>query len=79
MTALAAIAASFFGVLAGEEWSVLVENLRLGNGHLSYRVERIPWAQHRLGLFVGGVILFGILSGYRYYRARVRGYQPRRA
>ncbi len=65
ITALAAIAGGVFAVLAGEEWSLLLEGLRVGSGHLSHRVECIPWTHHRLGLFVGGVILFGLLRSSR--------------
>ncbi len=72
MTAFTAIAGSAFGVLAGEQWALALESLRLGNGHLSYRVERVSWAQHRFGIFLGGMILFGLISGFQYYRARIR-------
>ncbi len=68
MTAFVAIAGSAFGVLAGEEWSLLLESLRVGSGHLSYRVERIPWTKHRFGFFLGGLILFWLISGFHYYR-----------
>jgi hypothetical protein len=72
MTTFAAIVTSAAGVLAGEQWSGLWENLRIGNGHLSYRVERIPWTHHRLGLFLGGMLLFGLLSGFQYFLARAQ-------
>jgi hypothetical protein len=72
ITAFTSIAGGACGVLAGEQWSVILENLRVGNGHLSYRIERIPWNHHRLGLFVGGVIVFWLIVGYHYYRAHVR-------
>jgi hypothetical protein len=67
MTMLTAVAVSAGGVLAGEQWSVMLEGVRLSSGHLSYRMERIPWTQHRLSLFLGGVILVGIISGVQYY------------
>ena len=73
MTALAALAVSVVGVLAGELWSLMLEDRRVGNGHLSYRVDRIPWTQHRLGFFLGGAVLIGLTSGFQYYRARLRG------
>jgi len=59
------VIASVVGVLLGEVWSDLMENMRLGNGHLSYRVERIPWGHHRLGMFVGGVVLFWLLAAFQ--------------
>ncbi len=58
---------SFIGVLVGEQWSITVEGIRVGNGHLSYRTFRIPWVQHRMELFVAGVFLFWLAAvlGYR--------------
>lgn len=49
MIVYASIIASALGTLLGEVWSLTLENIRLDNGHLSYRVERIPWSHHRLG------------------------------
>src|SRR6266568_7003357 len=46
------------GLLLGEEWSLTAESLRVGTGHLSYRGNRLPWAQHRIGFFVLCVVLF---------------------
>ncbi len=62
MIVYTSIIASVVGVLLGEVWSDLMENIRLGNGHLSYRLERVPWSHHRLGMFVGGVVLFWLLA-----------------
>ncbi len=62
MTIFASAAVSAAGVGLGEEWSLMMESYRLSSGHLSYRVARIPWTQHRLGLFVGGVVLFWFLA-----------------
>jgi len=62
MIVYTSIIASVAGVLLGEVWSDLMENIRLGNGHLSYRAERIPWGHHRLGMFVGGLVLFWLLA-----------------
>jgi hypothetical protein len=62
MTIFASAAVSAAGVLVGEQWSLIIETYRLSSGHLSYRVARIPWNQHRLGLFVGGVVLFWVLA-----------------
>ena len=51
------------GVLVAEIWSTVAEEFRVGNGHLSYRVDRSPWTQHRLGPFVSGVVLFCRIPG----------------
>jgi len=36
----------------GDMWSIMAETFRIGNGHLSYRTERLPWRQHR-AMFIG--------------------------
>jgi hypothetical protein len=66
MIVYTSVTASVVGVLLGEVWSDLMENIRLGNGHLSYRAERIPWSHHRLGMFVGGVVLFWLLAAFHH-------------
>jgi hypothetical protein len=62
---------SFTGVLLGEVWAFVAETYRVGNDHLSYRADRIPWAHHRLILFVGGVVIFWLIAGLQ-YRAGIR-------
>lgn len=54
---------SMAGVGVGEIWSTIAETFRVGSGHLSYRTNRIPWTQHRLGLFVCGIVLFWLMAG----------------
>lgn len=68
MIVYTSIIASVVGVLLGEVWSDLMENIRLGNGHLSYRAERIPWSHHRFGIFVGGLVLFWLLTAFHQRR-----------
>lgn len=46
------------GTMLGELWSWSAETYRVGNGHMSYRVQRLWWAEHRTGLFAGGVAIF---------------------
>ena len=43
-----------FGVLLGEQW----ESIRVGNGHLSYRVGRVAWVRRQGELFAFSVVLF---------------------
>ncbi|MGA8027698.1 MAG: hypothetical protein WB992_11175 [Bryobacteraceae bacterium] len=69
MTAVASVMASTVGVMLGEEWSGIFEAFRIGNGHMSYRAMRIPWTQHRLGLFVAGIVLFLLIAVF--HRRRV--------
>ncbi len=58
VTAVAAAATAFGGVLAGGIWSAAAEIARIGNDHLSFRGFRIPWHHHVPALFIGGVALF---------------------
>lgn len=38
---------AFLAILAGDLWFIAVEGFRFGNGHLSYRTQRLPWLRHR--------------------------------
>ncbi|MBI1787292.1 MAG: hypothetical protein HYR60_07035 [Acidobacteria bacterium] len=69
-TVMTSAVVSTAGVLLGEMWSLAAETVRIGNDHLSYRVDRIPWNQHRLDFFAGGVVLFWLIAGL-HYRASV--------
>jgi len=66
------LAAAFVAVSIGHMLSIGAEILRVGNGHLSYRADRLPWRQHRLFLFAAGVGLFWLLALLR-YRDESRG------
>jgi hypothetical protein len=68
----ASILVSFLGVLMLETMSVFPEGIRLGSDHLSYRSFRIPWAQNRMALFTGGLLLFWLAAALR-YRVTSRG------
>lgn len=71
VTIVASAIVSFIGVLLGEQWSLAVEGIRVGNGHLSYRTFRVPWVQHRTELFVVGVFLFWLVA-VLHYRVSIR-------
>ena len=58
----ASLLVSFLGVLVADWYSVSAEVLRVGNGHLSYRTERIPVIRHRVATFVAGVLLFWLIA-----------------
>jgi hypothetical protein len=60
------VVVAWAGMMLGEVWSILTEAIRLGRGHLSYRVGRIPWVQHRLTAFVSGVLAFWLITALRY-------------
>ena len=59
---------SLVAVLIGMFGSIIVEELRMGSGHLSFRMNRIPFRAHWLVLFAGGVIIFILASLLRYYK-----------
>jgi hypothetical protein len=71
-TIILSLVASLFGLVAGEIWSRQAEALRIGYGHVSYRVDRIPWVHHRFAIVVVGVFVFWIISWLRYWEARSR-------
>jgi hypothetical protein len=58
MAVFLSLAAAACCAMAGELWSWTMETCRLGNGHMSYRAQRLPWARHRSGLFAGAVAVF---------------------
>jgi hypothetical protein len=56
------LAAAFMAVSIGEMLSIGAEILRVGNGHLSDRADRLPWRRHHALVFVAGVGTFWLLS-----------------
>ena len=44
--------------MLGEVWSGIAEAFRVGNGHMSYRTQRLLWGRHRTELFAGAWIVF---------------------
>ena len=58
----------FGAVLIGDSWSIGAEVLRVGNGHLSYRTERLPWRRYRPAII-------GTALGIFWLAAAVRGQQ----
>lgn len=71
-TIFASLAFSAAGVLAGEIWSGLAENIRVGNGHLSSRADRIPWVHHRLSFFIACIFLFWFVATFQRRRPKVQ-------
>ena len=57
--------------MLGEWWSLLAESSRIGTGHMSYRVQRLWWGQHRTELFAGSLIVFWLAAtqGARHMRS----------
>jgi len=46
MTIAMAVGVSLVGVMAGGLWSIVVEEIHLNSGHLSYRMNRIPFRRY---------------------------------
>ncbi len=64
-TAYASVILGAVAVLLVETWAMFVESVRLGTGHLSYRLERVPWSHHRLALFVAALALYWLVAMFR--------------
>ena len=62
----ATLASALFmgGVTAaiGRLWEAMYETIRLGNGHLSYRGLRLPWALHTIEFAVVATAMFVVIS-----------------
>ena len=46
------------GTMVAEALSGLIESFRVGNSHMSYRLQRLLWAQHHAAMFISLLILF---------------------
>jgi hypothetical protein len=64
-TVAMSVLASIVGVMLGDLWSVSIENLRMGSGHLSYRIDRIPWRLHWGEAFICGLVVFWLVAAVR--------------
>jgi hypothetical protein len=62
MTLTMASGVSLIGVLIGLLGSIVVESFRLNSVHLSFRMFRIPFREHWVILFIGGVIVFTLAA-----------------
>lgn len=62
LTLTLAIGMSLVGVMIGNLWSIVVEGVRLNSGHLSYRMDRIPFRDHWAVLFMCGILVFGLAT-----------------
>jgi len=73
VTLVASVFLTVVAVMFGEIWAGLVEAIRIGNEHLSFRAARIPWANQHEYLFCGGLLLFWSTTAIQY---RLRTYTP---
>jgi hypothetical protein len=67
----------FVAVLVGDSWSIGAEVLRVGNGHLSYRTERLPWRQYRPAIIATALGVFWLVAGVRVKTERVQAAERR--
>jgi hypothetical protein len=63
-----AVGISLVGVLIGMFGSIIIEELRMNSGHLSFRMNRIPLRAHWVVLFASGVIIFILTALVHYYK-----------
>lgn len=60
---LGAVAISFCGLIClNLIWVPLVETIRTGNMHRSFRAAQLPWSNHLVALYIGGVVIFIALA-----------------
>ncbi len=62
----------FFAVLVGDTWSIGAEILRVGNGHLGYRTERLPWRQYQPTIIAAALGLFWLVAAVRVKTGKVQ-------
>jgi hypothetical protein len=72
MIVYVSLATAALGDLLGEQWAGAWEGFRIGNGHLSYRVDRVPWGHHRGVLFFAGLAVFWLAAVMQFRAARAR-------
>lgn len=70
MLLVASLGAGTIGVLGGSVFVGLVESVRLGNGHVSYRVDRVPLRHSRLETFTAGALGFIAIGAVQFHRKR---------
>jgi hypothetical protein len=61
-------------MMLGEVWSWTAESHRIGNFHMTYRVQRLWWARHQSLVFAGAVTAFWLAVAVAARRAR--SHQP---
>jgi hypothetical protein len=49
-------------IVIGEPWNSFVEGHRIGNGHMSYRADRLFVAKHRFELFAAALMIFWLVA-----------------
>lgn len=65
MTVYVSAITSLAGTGLSGLWFATMENIRLGNGHLSYRLARIPWQHNQAVILVFAMALFWVIAVFR--------------
>ncbi len=73
LAVLASLGAALAFFAFGGEWAGVAENIRVGNGHLSYRAARIPW-NHSAAAIIG--LASAVLLVAWLVRRRVPRFRP---
>ena len=61
MTLTLAVGVSLVGVVSGSLWAIVFEWLRLNSGHISFRMNRIPFRHHWAMLLICGFVVFWLV------------------
>lgn len=70
MLIVASLAAGVVAVLGSTVFVGVIESLRIGNGHMSYRAERLPLRHRRIETFAAGAACFVITGAVQLRRKR---------
>ena len=70
MLLVASLAAGAVGVMAASVFVGLAESVRIGNGHVSYRVERVPLRHRQIETFSAGALCFMAVGAIQFRRKR---------
>ncbi|MGH9657151.1 MAG: hypothetical protein ACRD96_01335 [Bryobacteraceae bacterium] len=73
MTLFLSLAAGAGSTMLGQMWGWLVETIRIGNGHMSYRAQRLWWNRNATVLFAGAVLVFWAAAAVAVLRQRTAG------
>jgi len=70
MILAAALVAGVAAVMAGGMFIGLIESVRVGNGHMSYRVDRLPLRHRPMETFAVSATVFAVVAAAQYRRTR---------
>jgi hypothetical protein len=62
MTITMAVGVGLVAVLVGGLWAIVIEEFRMGSGHLSFRMNRIPFRHYWAMLFICCFVVFVLVA-----------------